>query len=103
MPRRPLTKPRPLRRKKLLRSRSTGQKLLPMNKTGETGTQLAACLNVTGAKSARVEQRHGHVTVLNMDEIAVERRTSKGQLLINVLLDDVVEYAALTAETNNDN
>ena len=80
-----------------------GQKLLPMNKTGETGTQLAACLNVTGAKSARVEQRHGHVTVLNMDEIAVERRTSKGQLLINVLLDDVVEYAALTAETNNDN
>ena len=80
-----------------------GQKLLPMNKTGETGTQLATCLNVTGAKSARVEQRHGHVTVLNMDEIAVERRTSKGQLLINVLLDDVVEYAALTAETNNDN
>ena len=80
-----------------------GQKLLPMNKTGETGTQLAACLNVTGVKSARVEQRHGHVTVLNMDEIAVERRTSKGQLLINVLLDDVVEYAALTAETNNDN
>ena len=43
------------------------------------------------------------MTVLNMDEIAVERRTSKGQLLINVLLDDVVEYAALTAETNNDN
>ena len=80
-----------------------GQKLLPMNKTGETGTQLAACLNVTGAKSARVEQRHGHVTMLNMDEIAVERRTSKGQLLINVLLDDVVEYAALTEETNNDN
>ena len=49
---------------------------LPMNKTGETGTQLAACLNVTGAKSARVEQRQ--MTVLNMDEIAVERRTSKG-------------------------
>ena len=41
------------------------QKLLPMNKTGETGTQVAVCLNVTGAR-VRVEQKHGHVLVLNM-------------------------------------
>ena len=42
------------------------------------------------------------MTVLNMDEVTVERRASKGQLLINVLLDDVVEYAALTAEINDE-
>ena len=79
-----------------------GQKLLPMNKTGETGTQVAVCLNVTGAKSVRVEQKHGHTVLLNMDEIAVERRVSKGQLLVNVLLDDVVQYGALTAETKDE-
>ena len=79
-----------------------GQKLLPMNKTGETGTQVAVCLNVTGAKSVRVEQKHGHTVLLNMDEIAVERRASKGQLLVNVLLDDVVQYGALTAETKDE-
>ena len=38
----------------------------------------------------------------NMDEIAVERRASKGQLLVNVLLDDVVQYGALTAETKDE-
>ena len=79
-----------------------GQKLLPMNKTGETGTQVAVCLNVTGATSVRVEQKHGHTVLLNMDEIAVERRASKGQLLVNVLLDDVVQYGALTAETKDE-
>ena len=52
---------------------------------------MAVCLNVTGAKSVRVEQKHGHTVLLNMDEIAVERRASKGQLLVNVLLDDVVQ------------
>lgn len=79
-----------------------GQSFCPMNKTGETGTQVAVCLNVTGAKSVRVEQKHGHTVLLNMDEIAVERRASKGQLLVNVLLDDVVQYGALTAETKDE-
>ena len=72
------------------------------NKTGETGTQVAVCLNVTGAKSVRVEQKHGHTVLLNMDEIAVERRASKGQLLVNVLLDDVVQYGTLTDETKDE-
>ena len=75
-----------------------GQKLLPMNKTGETGQALAACLNVTDAKAVRVEQKHGHVTTLDVGEIPVQRRSSKGELLVNVLLDDVVEYAALAGD-----
>ena len=68
--------------------RARGKSFCRMNKTGETGTQVAVCLNVTGAKSVRVEQKHGHTVLLNMDEIAVERRASKGQLLVNVLLDE---------------
>ena len=75
-----------------------GQKLLPMNKSGETGQVLAACLNVTEAKAVRVEQKHGHVTTLDVSEISVQRRTAKGELLVNVLLDDVVEYAALAGD-----
>ena len=75
-----------------------GQKLLPMNKSGETGQVLAACLNVTEAKAVRVEQKHGHVTTLDVGEISVQRRTAKGELLVNVLLDDVVEYAALAGD-----
>ncbi|MEE0299364.1 MAG: DNA gyrase subunit A, partial [Christensenellales bacterium] len=75
-----------------------GQKLLPMNKSGETGQMLAACLNVTEAKAVRVEQKHGHVTTLDVGEISVQRRTAKGELLVNVLLDDVVEYAALAGD-----
>ena len=75
-----------------------GQKLLPMNKSGETGQVLAACLNVTEAKAVRVEQKHGHVTTLDVGEISIQRRTAKGELLVNVLLDDVVEYAVLAGD-----
>ena len=67
-----------------------GQKLLPMTKSGEIGTQLAALLDVTHAGRVAFTQRHGHTTEMNVKEIAVDRRTSKGQLLVSVLLDDTV-------------
>lgn len=67
-----------------------GQKLLPMTKSGEIGTQLAALLDVTHAGRVAFTQRHGHTTEMNVQEIAVDRRTSKGQLLVSVLLDDTV-------------
>ncbi|MBR5301785.1 MAG: DNA topoisomerase 4 subunit A [Clostridia bacterium] len=72
-----------------------GQKLLGITKSGETGTRLAAALNVTQAQQVAFTQKHGHVTTMNTFEIGVERRTGKGQLLISVLLDDVVENAAV--------
>jgi len=79
--------------------RSTkGQKLLPITKSGETGTQLAAAANVTHAAQVSFAQRHGHVTTMNTFEIGVERRTGRGQLLVSVLLDDVVESAAIKNE-----
>ena len=71
-----------------------GQKLLPMTKTGEIGTVLAGFVDVTKASGASFVQKHGHTTQMGIGEIAVERRTGKGQLLCSVLLDDVVTEAA---------
>ena len=73
-----------------------GQKLLPMTRSGETGTQLAAVLNATGAQAAAFTQKHGHVTTMSVHEIPVEKRTGRGQLLVSVLLDDVVERVAVS-------
>ncbi len=70
-----------------------GQKLLPMTKSGEIGTQLAALMDATRAQQVTFVQRHGHATTMRMAEIPVERRGAKGQLLVSVLLDDVVESA----------
>ncbi len=70
-----------------------GQKLLPITKTGEVGQELAVCLNVTGVKNVMVEQKSGHVTQFGVDEVTVERRTARGEMLVSVLLDDVVVYA----------
>lgn len=70
-----------------------GQRLLPMTKTGETGTQLAGLLDVTHAQQVVFTQKNGHATVMNPQEISIERRTGRGQLLVSVLLDDVVTDA----------
>ena len=72
-----------------------GQRLLPMTRTGETGTCLAGLLDVTHALAVSFTQKGGHVTAMNASEIGVERRAGKGQLLVSVLLDDVVTDAAL--------
>lgn len=76
-----------------------GQRLLPMTKTGEIGTQLAGLVDVTDAAGVTLIQTHGHVTQMNIGEIAVERRTGKGQMLCSVLLDDVVTDAAAIFRT----
>ncbi len=67
-----------------------GQKLLPMTKTGDIGTQLAGVLDATHVKRVAFAQMYGHVTEMDVHEIGVERRAGKGQMLIPVLLDDVV-------------
>ena len=76
-----------------------GQKLLPMTKSGEIGTQLTALLDVTKAQQVVFTQLHGHQTTMQMFEIGVERRSGKGQLLVSVLLDDVITDAAVTEKT----
>ena len=72
-----------------------GQRLLPMTRSGETGTQLAGLLDVTHAQQVAFTQKGGHVTAMAPAEIGVERRAGKGQLLVSVLLDDVVTDAAV--------
>ena len=76
-----------------------GQKLMPITKTGEIGTGLAACLRIGSSDSVVFRQKHGHMTTLNAMEISVERRTGKGQLLVGVLLDDVVVDASITGKS----
>ncbi|MBR5302572.1 MAG: DNA topoisomerase 4 subunit A [Clostridia bacterium] len=75
-----------------------GQKLLPITKMGEIGMQLAALADVTHAKQVTLIQKHGHATTMSIDEIGVERRTGKGQMLCSVLLDDVVTEAVASSE-----
>ncbi|MBP3656907.1 MAG: DNA topoisomerase 4 subunit A [Clostridia bacterium] len=72
-----------------------GQKVIPITKNGVIGACLAACLNVTGAGDLLITQKHGHTTQMNAAEIAIERRSGKGQLLVSVLLDDVVQSVAV--------
>ena len=67
-----------------------GQRLLPLTKTGENGTRLAGFAPAGQAEGVAFTQHGGHVTRMRLDEIPVDRRTSRGQLLVSVLLDDVV-------------
>lgn len=73
-----------------------GQKLMPLTKNGAIGVCLAGCVDVTHAAGVRMEQKHGHVTQLNVGEVTVERRSGKGAMLVSVLLDDVVTYVGTT-------
>ena len=70
-----------------------GQKLLPITKNGAIGYCLAGCVDVTHATGVIFEQKMGHASTLGVNEIPVQRRTGKGELLVSVLLDDVVVYA----------
>ena len=80
------------------RRATKGQKVIPITKTGELGSALAACLRINAGDSVTFHQKHGHATTLNAGEIAVERRTGKGQLLVGVLLDDVVVEAVISSK-----
>ena len=70
-----------------------GQKLLPITKNGAIGYCLAGCVDVTHATGVIFAQKMGHTSTLGVNEIPVQRRTGKGELLVSVLLDDVVVYA----------
>ena len=72
-----------------------GQRLLPLTKTGENGTRLAGFAPAGQAEGVAFTQHGGHVTRMRLDEIPVDRRTSRGQLLVSVLLDDVVTDMSL--------
>ena len=67
-----------------------GQRIIPMPKNGEFGFRLGGVLLCNGMDSVIIRQKQGYETVIPIQEISVERRSSKGQMLVSVLMDDIV-------------
>ncbi len=65
-----------------------GQRLMVRNSA--TGLIMAGCIDVTHVNTVVIEQQSGQLTQIGTSEIAVERRSGKGQMLVSVLLDNVV-------------
>lgn len=67
-----------------------GLKTFDFKKNGSNGTCIAGALHVKEPYNIIVEQKHGSITKLNTEEIAIEQRAGKGVLTVMALLDDVV-------------
>ncbi len=59
-------------------------------KNGSNGTEIVAATHVTEPRDITVTQAHGTKTVVNSEEVKIESRSGKGQLIVMALLDDVV-------------
>ncbi|MBR6108550.1 MAG: DNA topoisomerase 4 subunit A [Clostridia bacterium] len=62
-------------------------------KNGSNGTELVSVIHVTVPRNIKVTQAHGAVTEINSEEVKIEARAGKGQLMVMALLDDVVTGA----------
>lgn len=62
-------------------------------KNGSNGTELVAAVHVMEPRDIVVTQAHGTKTVVNSEEVRIESRNGKGQLIVMALLDDVVVSA----------
>ena len=59
-------------------------------KNGSNGTEIVAVTHVTEPRDITVTQFHGTQTVVNTEEVKIESRSGRGQLVVMALLDDVV-------------
>lgn len=59
-------------------------------KNGSNGTEIVAATHVTRPRDIIVTQAHGTKTSVNSEEVKIESRSGKGQLMVMALLDDVV-------------
>ncbi|MBR5717660.1 MAG: hypothetical protein IKX16_01410, partial [Clostridia bacterium] len=59
-------------------------------KNGSNGTEIVAVTHVTEPRDITVTQFHGTKTVVNTEEVKIESRSGRGQLVVMALLDDVV-------------
>ena len=66
-----------------------GQKVMPITKSGNIGTQVMTLL-CDEIDKAVIRQYHGNVTELELSGIRVLRRADAGEMLVPVLLDDTV-------------
>ncbi|MCR5809689.1 MAG: DNA topoisomerase 4 subunit A [Clostridiales bacterium] len=62
-------------------------------KNGSNGTELVSVLHVTEPRDITLTQLHGTKTVINSEEVKIESRNGKGQLMVMVILDDVIVKA----------
>ena len=62
-------------------------------KNGSNGTEIVAVTHVTEPRDITVTQAHGTKTVVNSEEVKIDSRSGKGQLIVMALLDDVVVSA----------
>ncbi len=67
-----------------------GLKTFDFKKNASNGTCIAGAMHVKEPYDIIVEQKHGSITKLNTEEIAIEQRAGKGTLTVMALLDDVV-------------
>ncbi|MBQ5987827.1 MAG: DNA gyrase subunit A, partial [Clostridia bacterium] len=67
-----------------------GVKTFDFKKNGSNGTALAYVGAVTDPFTLLLEQRHGTVTPLDTEQIHIQPKAGKGELLVPVVLDDDV-------------
>ena len=67
-----------------------GVKTFDFKKNGANGTQLAYVGAVTDPYTLVLEQRHGTETPINTEQIYIQPKAGKGDLLVPVVLDDDV-------------
>lgn len=61
-----------------------------LKKNGANGTRLVAAIHVTNPVDLVAVQLHGEETSFNSEEVRIEDRAGKGQLMVMVLMDNVV-------------
>ena len=62
-------------------------------KNGSNGTELVTAIHVLEPRDIVVTQKSGTQTAINSEEVKIESRNGKGQLMVMVILDDVVVSA----------
>ena len=70
-----------------------GVKTFDFRKNGSNGTRIAYAGTVQQPFTLVIEQRHGTKTPLNTEQIHIEPKASKGEMLLAVVLDDDVVSA----------
>ncbi len=70
-----------------------GLKAFDFKKNGSNGTRVAAAFYVRDPFDFVVVQAHGTKTVFNTEQVMIDNRAGKGNLLVMAILDDVVTGA----------
>ena len=68
-----------------------GVKCVGFNKSGSTGSYIAAAARVTASRAFTVLQKNGAMTTLMSDELPCQDLPDKGKPMVLALLDDTVE------------